>query len=129
MQDFLAVRDEQHPFGAALPGVEGGEPGLAEAGGQHHQAPLIALGARIDERLQGLALDRSGNGRRLDFLLYPDGRQRGRLLAPGFVGVDPRVGQRLATRLGEQRLETEAGVEKTIVAGIIDAVVPLQAIA
>ncbi|MNE37361.1 hypothetical protein D3C80_1312090 [compost metagenome] len=44
IEDLLAMSDEQHPPRPELLGIEGGQPGLAQAGGKHHQAAAVALG-------------------------------------------------------------------------------------
>jgi len=52
------MRDEEHPLEPRTIRIESGEPGLPEAGGQHHQACAKAFVSRALQRIEGLCLDR-----------------------------------------------------------------------
>jgi hypothetical protein len=58
------MRDEQDPAELGAVGVEGAEPGLAEAGGEDDEAGGVALRSRLFEGSQGLLLDGVGCGDR-----------------------------------------------------------------
>ena len=64
-QDLFAVGDEQHPARPHLLGVEGGQIGLAQAGGHDHQAAPVSGRPCCRQRGQRLDLDGRGLGRRL----------------------------------------------------------------
>jgi hypothetical protein len=49
-EDLLPVRNEQDAARTHVHGIEGGQPGLAQARGEHHEAAPEALGARVGER-------------------------------------------------------------------------------
>jgi hypothetical protein len=61
-QDLFAVGDEQHALAAHVFGVEGGEPGLAETGGEHDEAAPVAVAPGGSECGEGFGLDRVGSG-------------------------------------------------------------------
>jgi hypothetical protein len=124
-QDLLAVGDEQHASGAHVFGVEGREPGLAETGGEHDEAAPVAFESGGVECGEGLGLDRRRFRRRFGFLASGGDRARRRGAAL-FVGVDPVVGERDGARVAEDLLEPGARFEEAVVAGVLDAVVPLQ---
>jgi hypothetical protein len=124
-QDLFAVRDEQDASRAHAHGVEGCQPGLAQAGGQHHQAAPVAAFAAGRQCRQRFVLDLRGLGRRLLLMAAGRDRSRGRK-PPLLVGLDPGIGQRHGLRVAEQLVETMAGFEKAGIAGVDDPVVPLQ---
>lgn len=116
--------DEQHPTEFGAGGVEGGDPGLAEAGGHDDEAGGVALGAGGFEGVERLSLD----GPRLDGL---DGR------LGGDAEVDDLAGPGLPhLAVGAQEVVVEgaaAGVVPEAVeaghqgAGLAHAQVPLDA--
>jgi hypothetical protein len=82
------VGDEQHAPGAHAFGVEGGEPGLAEAGGEHDEAAPVAVAPCGFERGEAWDWIGVGSGGGLGFLAAGrDGARRRD--AALFVGVDP----------------------------------------
>ena len=119
------MRDEQDAPRTHAHGVEGCQPGLAQAGGQHHQAAPVTNFTAGGQRRQRVVLDRRGLGRRLLLMAAWRDRSRGRL-PPLFVGLDPGVRQRHRLRVAEQCLEALPRFQKTRVARIDDPVVPLQ---
>ena len=64
VEDLLAVRDEEDPAELGAVGVEGAEPGLAEAGGEDDEAGGVALLSRLFEGFERLLLDGVGRGDR-----------------------------------------------------------------
>ena len=119
------MRDEQDAPRTHAHGVEGCQPGLAQACCQHHQAAPVAGFAAGGQRRQRVMLDRRGFGRCLLFVAARRDRSRGRE-PPLFVGLDPGVGQRHRLRVSEQFVEALPSFQKTRVSRVDDPVVPLQ---
>jgi hypothetical protein len=71
IQYFFTVRHEQHPARAHLLGVEGRQPRLAQARGQHHEAALITVHPCFRQRFERLDLNRRRFRRRLLSLRCP----------------------------------------------------------
>jgi len=96
---------EQHPFEGRR--VEGGQPGLARAGGHHHQAGPVALLPGPGQGLQGAALDPVGLRRRLGGFQLNRGRplpdQGGS--PPLAIGLDPGLRQGSGVGVVEEGLE------------------------
>lgn len=96
-EELVAVGEHEHAGAreAALGGecdeVERGEPGLAQAGGEHDQGAAAALGTGGGEGGEGLALDAMRVGQGLDRLagVVRARRDRGGAAAAVVVGVDP----------------------------------------
>ena len=86
--------DEEDAAELGAVGVEGAEPGLAEAGGEDDEAGGVALLSRLLEGSEGLLLDGVGGGdvgglfRLLGWVLCP---RPFSCLATLAVGVDPFV--------------------------------------
>ena len=70
------MRDEEDPAELGAVGVEGAEPGLAEAGGEDDEAGGVALRSRLFEGLQRLLLDGVGCGDRGGLFRGVDGALR-----------------------------------------------------
>jgi hypothetical protein len=106
-QDLFAVGDEQDPAELGPSAVEGGDPGLAESGGHHHQAGSEAVETGGLERLEGSTLDGAGRGR-LDRWLDLHADRHHHLLGGtplGSVPQEPLGAEGLATRVAPQPLE------------------------
>ena len=131
-QELFAVGEEEHAGPGAggvrdLGDVERGEPGLAQAGREHHERDLAALLAGAGEGGEGLALELVGRGWGLEwFGLAVAERQGSRRLAHApRVGLDPALRQ--VDRGGPERVD---GCSDAIVCdrvdGALDAQVPLD---
>src|SRR5690606_21302006 len=59
-EDLIAMRYEENASVLRAIGIERGEPGLAYAGGKHHEARAKAFLTRSNQRIQRLSLDRVG---------------------------------------------------------------------
>jgi hypothetical protein len=108
--------------------VEGGEPGLAEAGGEHDEGASASLLACLREGEQRLLLELVGWGRRVEELGVGVARWQG---AGGLahalgVGVDPRLGQLDRGRPEGVDGVVDAGVGSRV-DGSLDPEVPLDA--
>ena len=123
--------NEEDPAEVLAVGVEGAEPGLAEAGGEHDEAGGVALLSRLLEGSEGLLLDGVGGGdvrglfRQLGFGLCPLPFS---CLATLAVCVDP-FGRELARGgMVEQAVEGRADLLECGGVGFCDGpVVPLDA--
>ena len=110
--------------------VEGGQVGLAEAGGQHHQRGLVAVPTGGLEREHGLALHWVRLGHRQPFRRRQLGHHRGpvphqRRRATAAVFLHPTGRQRLTPR--KQHLERAAQLlQSTRVLLGDEAIVPLE---
>ena len=132
-QNLLAVGDEEYAFGAEAVGVECGEPGLSESGGEHDESGGVSFGAGLFEGFEGFLLDRVGPG---DGAWGLGRDAHGSLSfggAAGTIARDPIRCQRGCLGMREQALELpddgfESGVLSPVVAGGDDAVVPLDGV-
>jgi len=104
VQDLLAVGDEQDPPELGALGVEGAQPGLAEAGGEDDEAGGVALRPRGFEGFQGLLLDgvgREDRGRLVWDLDRGGPFRRFARRAALPAGVDPLACELLCGRVSE----------------------------
>ncbi len=104
-QDLLAMGHEEHPLEGRR--VEGGQPGLARAGGHHHQAGPVAFLPGPVQGLQGPALDRVGLRRWFDGFQLDGGRPppgQGQSPPPA-IGLDPGLRQGAGVGVVEEGLK------------------------
>ena len=110
--------------------VEGAQPGLAQAGGEHHQAGGVPGVARGLQRCERLALQGRGLRRRLERLGLGIGRRnpnQPRATRP--VAGQPLRRHRLGPRVAEERLERGVHLCEAEAVGRGDEpVVPLDAV-
>ena len=124
-QDFVAMGNEED---AARPGtdrVEGGQPGLAQTGGQHDKSGAVAVRSALRERFQCLLLDRVRLWRRA--LLGDDaGSELRHWPCPAAfgIGIDPGRRQRLDLWPCQQVLESRSDA----VCSVFGMQVPFHAI-
>ena len=128
VEDLLAMGDEEDTASAHASGVERRQPCLAESRRQHHQPAAKSCLASGSERHERLLLHRRRCGRRRKLLLRARGGTARRRYPALLVLVDPVVAEGDRARAVEERLEARASLEEAIIAGVDDAVVPLEAL-
>ena len=126
-QDLLAMGHEEDPTGTHARRIEGREPCLAQAGGEHYEPATESRLPGLGQRVEGFHLNGRGFWRR--FLLLTARRDRTRRWhASKFVALDPAVAQRDSAWVCEEFTEPQLGFEEAGVTRVGDAVVPLQAV-